>query len=131
MPATLTDAQKALFAGKNVAHLATINADGTPQVTPVWVELEGDVVVFNSEKKRLKVRNLERDPRVTLTVTDAENPYKYVEIRGRVAEMFPDEAAIDRLAKKYIGQDKYPWSQPGDVRVTVKVQPEKVSGIGG
>jgi PPOX class probable F420-dependent enzyme len=130
MPVQLNDAQKALFDAKNFAHVATINPDGTPQVNPVWIEYDGQHVVFNSEKKRLKVRNLERDPRVTVTVTDAANPYKYVEVRGRVVEIVPDEAAIDRLAKKYIGQDKYPWNKPGDVRVTVRIEPEKVSGMG-
>lgn len=130
MPVQLNDAQKALFDAKNFAHVATINPDGTPQVNPVWIEYDGQHVVFNSEKKRLKVRNLERDPRVTVTVTDAANPYKYVEVRGRVVGIVPDEAAIDRLAKKYIGQDKYPWNKPGDVRVTVRIAPEKVSGMG-
>lgn len=130
MTIELNDKQKELLASKNVGHLATINPDGSAQVTPVWFEYDGEHLIFNSEQKRLKSRNLARDPRVTLTITDAANPYQYVELRGRVVDASPDETAIDRLAKKYIGQDKYPWSKPGDVRVTFKVKVEKVGGIG-
>jgi PPOX class probable F420-dependent enzyme len=130
MTTELNDLQKTLLASKNVAHLATINPDGSAQVTPVWFEYDGTHLVFNTEQKRLKARNLARDPRVTLTITDAANPYQYVEIRGRVVESFEDVAAIDRLSQKYIGQEKYPWSKPGDVRVTYKVSLDKVGGMG-
>jgi PPOX class probable F420-dependent enzyme len=130
--AQLTDTQKALIAAKNFAHLATLNPDGSPQVTPVWVEFDGTHVVVNSEKTRRKVKNLERDPRVALSIANGDNPYQYIEIRGKVVEITTEGGAegIDRLAKKYIGQDTYPWNKPGDVRVLIKILPEKVSGMG-
>ena len=127
----LTPEQKKLFDAKSFAHVATINPDGSPQVTPVWVELDGEHIVFNSEKKRKKVQNLERDPRVSISITDPENPYHYVEVRGRVVEMTTDGAmeGIDRLALKYMGKDKYPFHKDGDVRVVIRVAPEKASGM--
>jgi PPOX class probable F420-dependent enzyme len=132
MTAQLSADQRQLMEGKNFAHLATVNPDGSPQVTPVWIEMDGDTIVVNSEKKRKKVKNMEREPRVALSVADAANPYKYVEIRGRVLEITEKGAfeGIDRLAKKYIGQDKYPWNKPDDVRVIIRIDPEKVSGMG-
>ncbi|MDP9236531.1 MAG: PPOX class F420-dependent oxidoreductase [Chloroflexota bacterium] len=130
MAAKLTDAQQKLLKAKNFADIATLNKDGSAQVTPVWVEYDGDNVIINTEEKRQKTKNMKRDPRVTLSVIDMANPYQYVQIRGRVAEMTTAgaDAVIDSLAKKYLGQDKYPYTQPGDVRVTVKIQPERVSG---
>ncbi len=127
----LTEAQKALIQGKNFGYLATIQDDGTPQVTPVWLDLEGDLVVFNTEKRRRKTKNLHRDGRVSLVVTDAADPYRYVEIRARV-EAITEEGAfehIDRLAKKYMGLDKYTMHQPGDVRVIVKLAPTAIFGM--
>jgi PPOX class probable F420-dependent enzyme len=130
MAAKLSDAQQKLLKGKNFASIVTLNRDGSPQVTPVWVEYDGDNVIINTEEKRKKTKNMKRDPRVALSVLDMANPYQYVEIRGRVADMTTAgaNAVIDSLAKKYLGQDKYPYNQPGDVRVTVKIQPERVSG---
>ena len=132
MSIQLNEAQKQLLDSKNFAHVATINPDGSPQVTPVWVEYDGTHVIFNSEKKRKKVTNLQRDPRVSLSIADAANPYKYIEIRGKVVEMTEKGAneSIDRLAKKYMDKDKYPFHKPDDVRVIIKVAPEKVSGMG-
>jgi len=132
MAVQLTPEQRKLLDDKNFAFVATLGPDGAPQVTPVWVEYDGKYVVFNTEQKRAKVRNLKRDPRVAISVAAHDNPYSYIEIRGRVVEITPQGGAegIDRLAKKYIGQDKYPWNKPDDVRVLVKVEPEKVSGMG-
>jgi PPOX class probable F420-dependent enzyme len=132
MTVALTAEQRQLVEGKNFAHLATVNDDGSPQVTPVWIEMDGDKIVVNSEKKRKKVKNVQREPRVALSIADAANPYKYIEIRGRVVEV-TDEGGfegIDRLAKKYIGQDKYPWNKPDDVRVIIRIEPDKVLGMG-
>jgi PPOX class probable F420-dependent enzyme len=121
-----------LFAKKAFAHVATVNADGTPQVTPVWVDLEGGLIRFNTARGRVKDRNLKRSPRVALSVQDPDNPYRYVQVRGRVTEMTEQgaDAHIDALAKKYIGQDRYPYRQPGEVRVIVKIAPERVQAMG-
>ena len=132
MAITLTEAQKRLFTeGKNFIFLATLMKDGSPQVTPVWVDLDGDQILVNSEQKRVKTRNVRRDPRVALSVQEPGNPYRYLEVRGRVAEITTDGAAahIDKLAQKYLGQEKYPFHQPGDVRVIIKITPEATSGM--
>ncbi|MGH7326356.1 MAG: PPOX class F420-dependent oxidoreductase [Candidatus Rokuibacteriota bacterium] len=117
---------------KAFAHLATVGRDGTPQVTPVWVDFDGTHIRFNTARGRVKDRNLQRNPRVALAVQDPDNPYRYLQIRGRVADMTEQgaEAHIDALAKKYTGQDRYPWRRPGEVRVTVKILPERVQGLG-
>jgi PPOX class probable F420-dependent enzyme len=126
----LTDQQKKFLLDKNFVHLATLMKDGSPQVTPVWVDFDGTHVLVNSEQKRVKVRNMKRDPRVALAVFDMANPYSFMEIRGRVVGVTTEGAAdhIDKMAKKYMGQDKYPLNQPGDVRVIIKIEPEKISG---
>jgi PPOX class probable F420-dependent enzyme len=121
-----------LFEKKAFASLATLMPDGSPQVTPVWVDVEGDLLLFNSAKGRQKDRNVRRDPRVALTLVDPANPYRYLEIRGRVAEITEQGAAahIDKMAKKYLGVDKYPYGQPGEVRVLYKVRPEHTTMMG-
>ena len=121
-----------LFDKKSFAHLATVNADGTPQVTPVWIDFDGQHVRFNTARGRVKTRNFERDPRVALSIQDPENPYRYVQVRGRVVEVTEKgaDAHIDALAKKYLGQDRYPYRQPGEVRVIVKIAPERVQTMG-
>jgi PPOX class probable F420-dependent enzyme len=121
-----------LFTKKSFAHLATVGADGRPQVTPVWVDLDGGVIRVNTARGRVKDRNLRREPRVALSVQDPDNPYRYVQVRGRVSEMTEQgaDAHIDALARKYLGQDRYPYRQPGEVRVMVKVVPERVQGMG-
>jgi PPOX class probable F420-dependent enzyme len=127
---SLSEAQASLFKGKNFAALGTIRADGTPHVSPVWVDYDGEHVIFNTSRGRAKEQQVGRDPRVTLTVWSAESPYEYVEVSG-TAE-FVDEGAtdhIDAMAKKYLGQDTYPWLQPGERRVIVKVTPVKVTGM--
>jgi len=120
-----------LFDKKAFAHLATLRRDGSPHVTPVWVDFDGTHVRFNTARGRAKTEHLAREPRVGLSIQDPDNPYRYVEIRGRVAAMTEDgaDAHIDALAKKYIGQDRYPWRQPGEVRVMVKILPERVHGM--
>jgi PPOX class probable F420-dependent enzyme len=120
-----------LLQKKAFARLATVGADGAPQVTPVWVDYDGTYVRFNTAKGRVKVRNLARNPRVALSMQDPDNPYRYLQIRGRVAEATEQgaDAHIDALAKKYLGQDRYPFRQPGEVRVLYKVLPERVQGM--
>ena len=117
---------------KAFAHVATIGADGAPQITPVWVDYDGEYIRFNTARGRVKARNLERNPRVALAVQDPDNPYRYAQVRGRVVEI-TDKGAdehIDALARKYLGQDRYPFRQPGEVRVMVKITPESVQGMG-
>ncbi len=129
---TIPDEFKDLFTGKHFAHIATIQPDGSPQVSPVWVALEGDLVVFNSAEGRQKVKNLDRDTRVALSIHDQENPYRYIQVRGKVVEKTQEGAVqhIDQLAKRYLGLDEYPGHQPGDVRVIYKIQPERVQTQG-
>ena len=114
------------------AHLATVNADGSPQVTPVWVDFDGTNVVINTAKGRLKDRNMKRDPRVALAVSDPANPYRYVQVRGRVSDITENggDAHIDKMAKKYLNQDTYPYRQAGEVRVIYRITPEHVQAYG-
>jgi len=132
MAETLNEKQQSLLTGKNFAYIGTVGEDGSPQVTPVWIDYDGTHVIFNTEKKRAKTRHLERDPRVSVSVADAQNPYQYIEIRGRVVEMTEEgaDAHIDKMAQKYMGKDKYPFGKPGDVRIIVKIEPLKVLGMG-
>jgi PPOX class probable F420-dependent enzyme len=113
-------------------HLATLNPDGSPQVTPVWIDFDGTNILINTAKGRVKTRNLERESRVAISIIDPENPYRYLGVQGRVADMTEAgaDAHIDKMAKKYIGKDKYPWRGPNEVRVLVKVAPEKVHTMG-
>ena len=132
MSQVIPEKYRDLFSKKAFASLATLMPNGEPQVTPVWVDLEGDHLVINSAKGRQKDRNLRRDPRVSIAIVDPENPYRYLEIRGRVSEITEQGGAphLDKMAKKYLGVDKYPWSKPGDVRVIYKIQPEHATMMG-
>ncbi|MCZ6772248.1 MAG: PPOX class F420-dependent oxidoreductase [Proteobacteria bacterium] len=132
MGVAIPDNYRDLFEKKGFAHLATLMPSGQPQVTPVWCDFDGTYVIVNSAKGRQKDRNMRRDPRVTLTISDPDNPYRYLEVRGRVAVITEDgaEEHIDRMAKKYLGQDKYPYRQPDEVRVLYKVEPEQFSHMG-
>ena len=114
------------------ANLATLNDDGSPQVTPVWVDFDGTNLIVNTAKGRVKAKNLARSPRVALSIADPQNPYRYLGIQGRVIEMTESgaDAHIDKMAKKYMGKDKYPGRAPGEVRVLVKIAPEKVHTMG-
>jgi PPOX class probable F420-dependent enzyme len=119
-----------LLTGKKAfANLATLMPDGRPQVTPVWFDYDGQFVTVNSARGRQKDKNMRRDPRVALAILDPDNPYRYVEVRGRVVEVTEQGApeSIDRLAKKYLGVDKYPYAQPGEVRVIYRIVPERVN----
>ena len=114
------------------AHLATLMPDGSPQVTPVWFDYVGGAIRVNSARGRVKDRNMKEGARVALSILDPDNPYRYLQIRGRVRRVTEDGAAahIDSLAKKYLDKDKYPFAQPGDVRVIYEIEPERVSGMG-
>jgi PPOX class probable F420-dependent enzyme len=120
---------KDLFTKKSFAHLATNMGDGRPQVTPVWIDFDGAHILVNSATGRVKDKNLRRDSRVALSILDPENPYRYIAILGEVVEVTQAGADehIDKLAKKYLGQDKYPYHRPGEARVIYKIRPDKVS----
>lgn len=130
MAAQLSADHAALFNGRNFIALGTIRADGTSHVSPVWGEYDGTHVVFNTAEGRAKHLHIERDPRVTLTVWNAENPYSYVEVVG-TATVTTEGADdhINKMAKKYIDEDVYPWKKPGEVRLIVKVALSKVAGM--
>lgn len=117
-----------LFRKRAFANLATLMPDGRPQVTPVWCDLDGAHILFNSARGRQKDRNIRRDPRIALSIQDPDNPYRYIEIRGRVIEITEQGADdhIDRLAQKYLGVERYPNRRAGEVRLTYRLAPERV-----
>jgi PPOX class probable F420-dependent enzyme len=121
-----------LFKKPAFANLGTIMRDGSPQVTPVWVDYDGKYVRVNSALGRVKDKNMRRDPRVSLSIQDPDNPYRYLEIRGKVAEITQNGADdhINKLSQKYLGKPQYPYRQPGEVRVTYKIEPQKISSNG-
>lgn len=129
MAASLSEDLLALLRKPLLIHVATVMADGTPQSTPVWVDTDGEHVLFNTAKGRVKHRNILRNPAVALSFVDDENPYRMVEIRG-TAEVVEDGADehIDYLTKKYLNQDTYPFRQPDEVRVIVRVRPVAIAG---
>ncbi len=127
MPA-LSEKAKALLARPVIATLATVAPDGSPQVTPVWIESDGDDLVINTAQGRVKERNLERDPRVAVTVIDPDDSYNVLVAVGRVVSMETEgaDAHIDKLAKKYLGVDEYPLRREGEVRTIVRIRPERI-----
>ncbi len=131
MPAALSPGVKKLFTEPNFAHLATLMPDGSPQVSPVWVDLDGDRIIVNTAEGRAKPRNVRRDPRVAIAVYSQQNPYAHATVRGRVVEITHEgaDAHIDKMAKKYLGQDKYPYRQPGEERVIFVVEAERVTSM--
>ena len=117
---------------KAFANLATVMADGSPQVTPVWFDYTEGKIRVNSAKGRTKTRNMKQGAPVALAIMDPDNAYRYLQVRGKVTRVTEEGAAahIDSLAKKYIGQEKYPWSRPGEVRVTFEITPDAVQVMG-
>jgi PPOX class probable F420-dependent enzyme len=117
---------------KALAHLGTVMANGAPQVTPVWFDYDGKMFRVNSAKGRVKDRNMRRNPHVSLSIVDPANPYRHIGVQGRVVEITEQgaDAHIDSLAKKYLGQDKYPFRSASEVRVIYKIAAESSSGMG-
>ena len=115
-----------------LADVATVGPSGEPQVNPVWFDWDGTHVKFSQTKARQKYRNVNRDPRIALSIVDPTNPYRYLEIRGKVVRVDedPDNTFINSMAKKYINQDVYPWHQPGDERVVIVIEPEHTTQMG-
>lgn len=128
IPATHVD----LLTSTALAHVATIGPNGEPQSSPVWFDWDGEQVLFSQTTGRQKYKNLLRDPQIALSIVDPANPYRYLEVRGTATEIVDDDgnAFIDSMAKKYMGEDQYPWHRPGDHRVVVKVTPEHTSQMG-
>lgn len=118
-----------LFEGRNLVFIATIMKDGSPQLSPVWADMEeGGHVLVNTAEGRIKHKNVLRDPRVAISVVDNNNPLNMTTMRGKVVEIIPDYQYqhANRLTKKYMGKDKYPFRQPGEKRIILKILPEKV-----
>ncbi len=130
--ATLNEKQARLFTDRNWGVIATVREDGSPQATPVWIDYDGENVLVNSAYGRTKVKNIERDPRATVTVLPAEDQQSgYVMVSGP-AKLVEEGALehINKLAKKYLGEDKYPYLGPGERRVIIQIRPELVDGFG-
>jgi hypothetical protein len=117
---------------KAFAHLATIMPDGTPQVTPVWFLYKDGKFVVNTARGRVKDRNMTKNAKVALSITDPDNPYAHIAVRGKVVGATEEgaNASIDAMAKKYLGQDKYPFARAGEVRVIYEIQPTSVAAMG-
>jgi len=127
--ANLTESARKMLEGKNFVYLATVNPDGTPQVTPTWVDTDGKFVLVNTAIGRVKHRNVKQNPNVALAITDQNNPYNLVVIRGKVVDQLTGRVAeehIDKMAKKYRGIEKYPNRSPGEQRVILKIEPARV-----
>jgi PPOX class probable F420-dependent enzyme len=116
---------------KALAHLATVMPDGTPQVTPVWFQYADGKFIVNTARGRIKDRNMTQNASVALSIVDPDNAYSHLAVRGKITKVTEDgaDASIDSLAKKYLGQDKYPFRRPGEVRVIYEIQPTSVSGM--
>jgi len=132
MAETIPEQYRDLFTKKAFAYLGTVMSDGSPQVTPVWCDLDGTYIRVDTAKGRVKDKNMRRNKKVAITISDPENSYRYLAVRGEVAEITEQgaDAHIDLLTKKYLGKEKYPYRQPGEVRVLYKIRPEKISTMG-
>ncbi|HTM07593.1 MAG TPA: PPOX class F420-dependent oxidoreductase [Verrucomicrobiae bacterium] len=132
MAVQIPDKYRDLFTKQAFAHLGTLMPDGSPQVTPVWVDYDDGFIRVNTAKGRVKDKNMRQNKKVALSIIDPENPYRHLAVRGHVEEVTEQgaDAHIDSLAKKYLGKDKYPFRQPGEVRVIYKIRPEKVAANG-
>lgn len=121
-----------LLESNALADVATIGPSGEPQVNPVWFGWDGQHLTFSQTTTRQKNKNVQRDPRIALSIVDPKNPYRYLEIRGKVVRIDPDpdRAFINAMAKKYLGQDVYPWHNEGDERIVVVVKPEHTTSMG-
>jgi|SRR5919108_6664825 PPOX class probable F420-dependent enzyme len=124
----ITEPMLKLLQGKNFAFVSTLMKDGSPQVTPTWIDTENGTILVNTAEGRLKQQNISRDPRIAICVVDQNNPYHMITVRGKVVEQTNKSADghIDKLAKKYLGMDKYPRRTPNEKRIIIKIKPERV-----
>ena len=132
MSSSFPENYRDLFEKKALGAFTTLMPDGSPQTTPVWVDFRDGEIWVNTAVGRQKDRNVRRDPRVAIAIVDPENAYRYVGVRGRVREITQDgaDAYIDKMAHKYLGQDKYPYRQPTEQRVIFKISVEKTETMG-
>jgi PPOX class probable F420-dependent enzyme len=127
--AKLSDSARKMLEGKNFVYIATVNPDGTPQVTPTWVDTDGNFVLINTAVGRVKHRNVKKNPHVALAITDQANPYNLILIKGKVVDQITGRVAedhIDKMAKKYQGLEKYPHRSAGEKRVLFKIEPVRI-----
>ncbi len=117
-----------LIEDKNFAFVATLMKDNSPQITPVWIDLVDGMILVNTAQGRVKQRNVSRDPRIAIAIVDRNNPYNMVTIQGQVVEQTTDgaDSHIDKMAKKYLGVEKYPFAAPGEKRILLKIEPTKI-----
>lgn len=129
MSQVLTESAKELLREPVLAHIATIDADGRPNISPVWVDVDGDDVLFNTAEGRVKTKNLRSNPNVAVSVVDPQDPQRVVALRGKVAEMTHDGADehIDFLAKKYLGHERFQDRREGQQRVKIRIRPERIA----
>ncbi|MCP2164129.1 PPOX class F420-dependent oxidoreductase [Goodfellowiella coeruleoviolacea] len=125
----LPEDREGILTKRAFAHVATIGPNGEPQSSPVWIDWDGEFLKFSQTTGRQKYRNLKRDNRIAISVHDPDEPHRYLEVRGRVdrIEDDADNAFINKMTKKYLNEDVYPWAQPGEHRVVVHVRPEHTS----
>ena len=124
----ITEPVAKLLEGKNLAFVATLMKDGWPQITPTWVDIKDGKILVNTAEGRLKQKNISRDDRIAISVADQNNPYHMVTVRGRVVEQTNEGADehVDKLAKKYLGVEKYPLRSPNEKRIIIKIKPERI-----
>jgi PPOX class probable F420-dependent enzyme len=124
----ITEPVAKLLEGRNLAFVATLMKDGWPQITPTWVDIEDGKILVNTAEGRLKQKNISRDGRIAISVADQNNPYHMVTVRGRVVEQTNAGADehVDKLAKKYLGVEKYPLHSPNEKRIIIKIKPERI-----
>lgn len=128
----IPEAYQDMLAKKGFAHLATLGPEGEPHSSPVWYDWDGEHLLVSNTTARQKYRNVTKEKRVALSILDPDNPYRYLEVRGEVAdlEQDPDKKLINALAKKYMGQDEYPYDGPEDHRVIIKIKPLHTTAMG-
>jgi PPOX class probable F420-dependent enzyme len=128
VPEKLSQAAKKLLEEPFICHFVTLNPDGSPQVTPVWVDHDGDQILVNTAEGRKKPRNLQREKRVALEVVDPNDAYRVLSLTGHVVGMEHEgaDAHIDKLAKKYLGADSYPFRNPQEQRVVLRIEPDRI-----
>lgn len=128
MTGTISPEVAKLIEDKNLAFVATLMSNGSPQITPVWIDLVDGMILVNTAQGRVKQRNVSRDPRVAISIVDRNNPYNMVTIQGKVVEQTIDgaDSHIDKMAKKYLGVDKYPFATLGEKRILLKIEPRKI-----
>jgi PPOX class probable F420-dependent enzyme len=128
----IPDTHRDLLDAKGFAHLASTGPEGHPQSHPVWYDFRDGQLEVSTTKTRQKYRNVRRDPHVAVSILDPDNPYRYLEVRGRVVDFVddPDKTMIDHLAQKYLGKEEYPQKDPAAERVTLVIEPDHAATMG-